>query len=329
LSFSYLFVVVVGIILYLFVYKQLVVLVDMVLVFTLVLTAVDAFYMSWGYGSRFIKSSARLDEMLWPLRVEAQPEDKRPAVRFGGGHIVWDHISFGYQGRSLLFDGFSAEVEAGEHVGIVGPSGSGKSTLLYLTLGLYRPLSGVIRLDNQDLSEVSEASLWEHVTIMGQEASLLHRSIYDNLVYGTKKQDFDEVVRVCKLAAAHDFITKLPQGYHTQVGERGVLLSGGQRQRVALARALLKEAPILMLDEASSHLDTMTEVLVQEGIRALTKGKTVITVTHRLSTLQRMDRVLVIHQGVLVEQGSHHALIKQDGLYRQLWQTHDGAEHYG
>lgn len=223
-----------------------------------------------------------------------------------------------------MFDDLNLVIQAGEKVGIVGRSGAGKSTLVNLLLRFYDVQSGQIRIDGQDISHVSQESLRRHIGMITQDTSLLHRSIRDNILYGNPDADQAAIEEAARQAHAHDFIQELQDeqgrtGYDVQVGERGVKLSGGQRQRIAIARVLLKNAPILIMDEATSALDSEVESAIQENLHTLMAGKTVIAIAHRLSTIAAMDRLIVMDEGKIVEQGTHQELLAHKGIYAQLW----------
>jgi ATP-binding cassette subfamily B protein len=202
---------------------------------------------------------------------------------------------------------------------LVGSSGSGKTTFVALLLRLHELTSGKISIDGQDISLVTQDSLRTSISLVPQEPSLFHRTIKENIAYAKPNASLEEVIEVAKKAQAHDFISRLSLGYDTVVGERGVKLSGGQKQRIAIARAILKDAPILILDEATSALDSESEYEIQKALHTLMEGKTVIAIAHRLSTLNEMNRILVLDKGVITEDGSHAELIKKQGKYANLW----------
>ena len=240
--------------------------------------------------------------------------------------IEISHISFRHdEQREALFDDFCLKVPAGKSVGLVGVSGSGKSTLTKLLLRFDDVGSGAIYIDGQDIKDVTQKSLREAIAYVPQESSLFHRSVFENIAYGKPDATIEEVHEAARLANADEFITGLPDGYDTLVGERGVKLSGGQRQRIAIARAILKDAPILVLDEATSALDSESEALIQEALANLMLGRTSIVVAHRLSTIAGLDEIVVLADGKIVEQGSHRQLLKADGAYAKLWSRQSGA----
>ena len=208
---------------------------------------------------------------------------------------------------------------------MVGFSGSGKSTFVNLILRLFEVEEGQITIDSQDIKEITQQSLRENISFIPQDVSLFHRSLMENIRYGCLEASDDVVIEAAKKACCHEFILKLPDGYESMVGERGIKLSGGQRQRIAIARAVLKNAPILILDEATSALDSVTEKYIQESLHHLMEGKTTIIIAHRLSTLSAMDRILVFDNGQIIEDGSHADLLKSNGHYAEMWQMQAGG----
>ncbi|GLS33379.1 ATP-binding cassette, subfamily B [Mesorhizobium albiziae] len=255
-----------------------------------------------------------------PLGIADRP-GARP-IRIGAGRIEFDNVTFHYgQHRLPLYRDFSVTIEAGERVGLVGHSGSGKTTFVKLIQRLYDLTSGQILIDGQDIAKVSQASLRQQIAIVQQEPILFHRSLAENIAYARPGASQAEIEEAAKLASAHDFIMRLPKGYGTLVGERGVKLSGGERQRVAIARAFLADAPILILDEATSSLDSESEVLIQQAMERLMVGRTTLVIAHRLSTVRALDRLLVFDNGRITEEGDHDQLIRLDGgIYRRLFE---------
>jgi ATP-binding cassette, subfamily B, bacterial len=247
--------------------------------------------------------------------------DARP-IAITGGRIVFDRVTFLYGGhRDPLYDGLSVDIRAGERVGLVGRSGSGKTTFVKLVQRLYDVSGGRILIDGQDVAKATQHSLRSQIAIVQQEPILFHRTLAENIAYGRPGASFAEIEQAARLANADDFIMRLPKGYGTLVGERGIKLSGGERQRVALARAFLADAPVLILDEATSSLDSESEALIQEAMERLMKGRTAIVIAHRLSTVQSLDRILVFDRGDIVEQGSHATLMARNaGIYRSLFE---------
>jgi ABC-type multidrug transport system fused ATPase/permease subunit len=230
----------------------------------------------------------------------------------------------GRQQRDIVAD-FELTIEGGQRVGLVGESGAGKSTLMALLLRLHDVTGGSIRIDDEDIREVSLDSLRAAVGLIPQDTSLFHRTLMENIRYGRPGASDEEVVRAARRAYAHDFIMELEQGYQTLVGERGLKLSGGQRQRIAIARAILRDAPILLLDEATSALDSHSEQQIQGAMREAMHGKTVIAIAHRLSTVMDMDRLIVLSRGRIVADGTHSELLRQGGVYAELWRKQSGG----
>lgn len=235
------------------------------------------------------------------------------------GQIAFSKVTFHHNGVSPIFLKKSVIIEAGQKVGLVGYSGSGKSTFVHLILRLYDIDEGQILIDGQNIRECTQDSLRGNIAMIPQDPSLFHRSLMENIRYAKLDATDQEVMRAAKRAHAHEFIIKLPQGYESLVGDRGIKLSGGQRQRISIARAILKNAPILILDEATSALDSVTENEIQESLWQLMQGKTTLVIAHRLSTLSYMDRILVFDQGNIVQDGSHKELLKSGGLYKSFW----------
>ncbi|TPI15470.1 ABC transporter ATP-binding protein [Mesorhizobium sp. B4-1-3] len=255
-----------------------------------------------------------------PLGIEDRP-GSRP-IRITDGRIAFDQVTFHYGNHLLpLYRDFSVDIAAGERIGLVGHSGSGKTTFVKLIQRLYDVNAGRILIDGQDISQVEQASLRGQIAIVQQEPILFHRSLAENIAYARPGASQAEIEHAAKLASAHDFITSLPKGYGTLVGERGVKLSGGERQRVAIARAFLADARILILDEATSSLDSESEVLIQKAMERLMVGRTTLVIAHRLSTVRALDRLLVFDRGRIAEEGSHDELIRLNGgIYRRLFE---------
>lgn len=244
-----------------------------------------------------------------------------PALRVRSGRIAFERVWFHYAGHETpLYRDFSVAIAAGEKVGLVGHSGSGKTTFVKLIQRLYDVTGGRVTIDGQDVAAVAQASLRAQIAIVQQEPVLFHRSLAENIAYARPAATMAEIERAARLANAHEFITVLPKGYGTLVGERGVKLSGGERQRVALARAFLADAPILILDEATSSLDSHSEALIQQAMARLMAGRTAIVIAHRLSTVRALDRILVFDRGRIVEEGGHRDLLRiEGGIYRGLF----------
>ncbi len=246
------------------------------------------------------------------------------------GRIRFNDITFRYpeqeNSEETFLHDFSLDIRGGQRVGLVGPSGGGKTTITALVLRLFDPHVGSITIDGQDIRHVTQASLRENIAYVPQEPFLFHRTLMENIAYGKEGAKEEEIKEAAKLAYIHKFIVSLPDGYKTMVGERGVKISGGQRQRIAIARALLKGAPILVLDEATSSLDSESEKYIQRGLLELMKGKTSLVIAHRLSTIKHLDRIIVLNQGKIVEDGTHEELITRDGLYTKLWNRQSGDD---
>jgi ATP-binding cassette subfamily B protein len=261
--------------------------------------------------------------IIRPHEVTDRPGARELAVT--RGEIRFENVDFAYSRGAQVFRELNVVIRPGERVGLVGFSGSGKSTFLNLVLRLYDIQGGRILVDGQDIREVTQDSLRQAISVIAQEPMLFHRSLLENVRYGSLDATDDEVQDAARRAHAHEFITALPEGYDSLVGERGVRLSGGQRQRVAIARALLKNAPIFLLDEATSSLDSVTEKHIQEGIAGLMEGRTAIVIAHRLSTIAHLDRIVVFHAGEVVEDGTHADLLARAGHYARMWTMQAGG----
>ncbi len=269
-----------------------------------------------------------METIAQPITLLDAPDAK--PLQLTDGRIEVRDLSHHYGRKAGGLDHINMVINPGEKIGLIGRSGAGKSTLVKLLLRFYDVESGAIVIDDQDISTVTQDSLRSHIGMVQQDSALLHRSVRDNLLYGRPDATEDEMIAAAKQAEAHDFILDLedPQGrtgYDAHVGERGVKLSGGQRQRVTLARVILKNAPILLLDEATSALDSEVEASIQDTLYGMMQGKTVIAIAHRLSTIAQMDRILVMDQGRIVEEGSHADLLAQGGLYAQFWARQSGG----
>jgi ATP-binding cassette subfamily B protein len=255
-----------------------------------------------------------------PLGVADQPG--AVPIQIGPGEVLFDRVTFRYSAQTEpLFRDFTLRIQAGERVGLVGHSGSGKTTFVKLLQRLYDLNQGRILIDGQEIAHAAQVSLRAQIALVPQEPLLFHRSLAENIAYARPEATSEEIERAARLANAHDFIIRQAKGYATLVGERGVKLSGGERQRVALARAFLADAPILILDEATSSLDSESEALIQEAMARLIVGRTAIVIAHRLSTVRMLDRILVFDQGRVVEEGTHVSLVRRtDGTYKRLFE---------
>lgn len=276
--------------------------------------------------NRMIRNYGQVEEGLAEIMVPYELADTSDAQSLSveNGNINFRNVQFNYE-ENKVFDNFNLSVNTGQRVGLVGPSGAGKTTFVSLLLRQHDLDNGSITIDGQDISKVTQDSLREHIAVVPQEPLLFHRTIRENIAYGKPDATEDEIIAVAKKAQAHEFITDLPEGYDTLVGERGVKLSGGQKQRVAIARAMLKDAPILVLDEATSALDSESEVAIQKALHELMAGKTVVAIAHRLSTLREMDRIIVMENGKVIEDGTHKGLSESGGTYQRLWEHQAGG----
>ena len=300
---------------------------DFILVLTINISVVDILWDFSYHIRQLAETIGNVEQGLAIVFSPIQIKDKENAkeLKVTKGEIAFDLVSFRYKNSTSLFDNLSIKIDPYQKVGLVGYSGSGKSTFINLILRLYNVNSGKIIIDNQNISEVTQHSLRKAIGAIPQESTLFHRSIMENISYGTSKATKKEIIAASKKAHAHEFIMQLPEGYNSLVGERGVKLSGGQRQRIAIARTFLKNPPILILDEASSQLDSITEELIQHSLLKLIENKTTLIVAHRLSTLLHMDRILVFEQGKIVEDGHHKELLALKGLYKTMWDAQVGG----
>ena len=262
-----------------------------------------------------------MGEMFDLLGQPAEIVDKpgAPDLKVSGGEVMLDDVSFAYDPARPILKGVSLRVGAGETVAIVGPSGSGKSTIGRLLFRFYDVTGGALRIDGQDLRDVTQDSVHRLIGVVPQDTVLFNDTVYYNIAYGRPEAPREELIAAAKAAKIHDFIMSLPEGYETKVGERGLKLSGGEKQRVGIARTILKNPPILLLDEATSALDTQTERDIQESLKEMGQGRTVITIAHRLSTIADADRIVVLEKGEIVEEGRHEALLAHGGRYAAMW----------
>ncbi len=284
----------------------------------------------WTLSGRFVGLAEILGSVAQGLRVALQPIDildKRGAaeLRVSKGNIEFARVTFNYPDVEPIFTAKSVHIKSGQKVGLVGYSGGGKTTFVNLILRLYDISAGKILIDGQNIQDVTQDSLHQNISMIPQDPILFHRNILENIRYGRANASDAEVLQAANMANAYDFIMQLPQQYYSIVGDRGVKLSGGQRQRIAIARAILKDAPILILDEATSQLDSLTEKEIQACIKDLMHNRTTLVIAHRLATLLHMDRILVFSHGKIVEDGSHAELLAQNGLYKRLWDAQVGG----
>lgn len=259
----------------------------------------------------------RIEEIL---ETEREVKDVRRAKKVPQfkGKIEFEHVSFGYKPDELVLNDVSFTIEPGQVAAIVGPTGAGKSSIIGLVPRFYDPVSGTVKIDGVDIKKYKQRSLRQQISFVLQETMLFRAPVWQNIAYGKPEATREEIIRAAELANASEFIDKLPEGYNTVLGERGMTLSGGQRQRIAIARAIIRDTPILLLDEPTSGLDSASEKLVFEAIDRLMKNHTSIVIAHRLSTIREADIIFVVKDGAIVEQGNHDQLMKADGLYAEL-----------
>jgi ATP-binding cassette subfamily B protein len=274
----------------------------------------------WGEISQASGAAERLFEILQVRPVIERPAQPLPLPEPARGEIAFDAVRFAYPARPEVFvlDGVSLAVRRGEKIAIVGPSGAGKSTIFALLLRFYDPLAGSVKFDGVALAEADPAELRARMALVPQDVVIFATTVRDNIRFGRPSASDTEIGRAAELARAAEFIAQLPHGLDTNVGERGVMLSGGQRQRIAIARAILRNAPLLLLDEATSSLDAESETQVAAALELLMKERTTIVIAHRLATVLSCDRILVMDQGRIVEQGTHQTLVAAGGLYARL-----------
>ncbi|MDA0376074.1 MAG: ABC transporter ATP-binding protein [bacterium] len=271
--------------------------------------------------AEFTRALADADEMTSIIMqpIEVQDPDVPEALRIHTGSIAFSDVQFSYQGGAPILQNFSLEIPAGQRVGLVGHSGAGKSTLFKLVLRFADLQAGTISIDGQDITTITQNDLRRSISYVPQDPILFHRTLFENISYAKHDATSQHVMQASLQAHAHEFISGLEKGYETLVGERGIKLSGGERQRIALARVMLKDAPLLLLDEATSSLDSISEKYIQDNLETLMKGRTVLAIAHRISTISQMDRILVMHKGQIVEDGNHQDLLKKNGVYADLW----------
>jgi len=289
------------------------------------------FHRTWEFGRvlrDIYENLADAEEMTEILSTPHDILDVHGAKKLevNSGEIKFSNVTFCYHKTRNVLKNFNLKIQAGEKLGLVGPSGAGKTTVIKLILRMHDVTKGQILIDGQDISKVTQESLWQSVSLVPQDPLLFHRTLMENIRYGKPSATNDEVIAAAKAAHCHEFISEFTDGYYTYVGERGIKLSGGERQRVAIARAVLRNAPVLILDEATSSLDSESEMLIQDALDKLMKNKTVIVVAHRLSTIRKMDRIIVVDKKGILEEGTHTELSKKkDGIYRKLWKLQAGG----
>ena len=285
----------------------------------------------WSFGGiirAYYENFANAEEMAVILDTPYEiKDDNEKVLKNVKGEIIFDHVSYVYENNnSKVLDDLSLHIPVGQKIALIGSSGAGKTTLVRLLLRLFNITSGCISIDGVDISKISQENLRENISLVPQDPILFHRTLMENIRYGRRDATDEEVLNAAHLAHCDEFIHALPNRYETYVGERGVKLSGGERQRVAIARAILKNSPILILDEATSSLDSQSEILIQDALHKLIKGKTTIVIAHRLSTIREMDRIIVLKKGKIIEDGTHEELINKDiGLYKKLWNLQAGG----
>lgn len=305
---------------------------DLVLLQSFLLTLFAKLHELGSTMRKTYESMMEAQEMVDVLNMQKEIQNKPGATPLlvSAGRIVFDQVSFKYgssaaAGTHEILRDLSFSIKSGEKIALVGPSGAGKSTLVKLLFRFYDLTQGSIFIDGQSVSDVTQESLRAQMSLVPQDPVLFHRSLRENISYSRPEATEEEIIEASKKAHCHEFISNLPHGYDTFVGERGVKLSGGERQRVAIARAILQDAPILVLDEATSSLDSESESLIQDALETLMKRKTVIVIAHRLSTIRQMDRILVMEDGSITHAGSHKELLARPGKYRTLWQIQAGS----
>ncbi len=284
------------------------------------------FNITW-MTNRLSSLIGRINAALATLAVEPEivdAPDARP-LRAKKAAVKFQNVSFAYKDKRQIFKDFSVDIKAGEKIGLVGASGAGKTTFIKLLARYFDVNGGKITINGTDIRKITQDSLHKHISTIPQDVCLFNRTLYENIRYGKTTASRKEVTAAAKKASADVFIKQMPQGYESKVGDRGVILSGGERQRIAIARAVLKNAPILIFDEATSALDSENEKHIQASLKRLMKGKTVIAIAHRLSTLREMDRILVMEKGKIIEEGSHDELLKKGGRYAKLFKMQAGG----
>ena len=279
-----------------------------------------SFSVNWAVNN-FTRITGQMNSALETLAIDPEIVDSPSAktLKIKKAEIKFDKVCFHYNNQQNIFKNFNLDIKAGEKIGIVGSSGSGKSTLIKLISRYFDTSSGTVKINGIDIKDITQDSLHKNIAVIPQDVCLFNRTIMDNIRYGNVDADEAKVIKAAKDASADKFIEKLPSSYKTKVGDRGVILSGGERQRIAIARAILKNAPILIFDEATSSLDSESEKYIQDSMKKLMKNKTVVAIAHRLSTLREMDRIIVLENGKIVEEGTHLGLLRKKGRYAKLF----------
>jgi ATP-binding cassette subfamily B protein/subfamily B ATP-binding cassette protein MsbA len=280
---------------------------------------IRALGMSWEHIQESMAGFDRVEELLSEKPDVTNPQNPQPLPRNLQGNIKFENVSFSYNGSDKVLENINLDIPASKVIALVGPTGVGKSTLVSLIPRFYDVDTGSIKLDGIDIRELNVDDLRRKISIVLQDVFLFHGSVKENLLFGNPQATDEEIIEAAKIANAHEFIASLPEGYNTIIGERGVKLSGGQRQRISIARAVLKNTPILILDEATSSVDTETELLIQQALERLIRGRTTIIIAHRLSTIRNADKIVVLKGKEIVEQGKHMELFANDGLYKRLY----------
>ncbi len=294
------------------------------------LYVITGFNIVWSLSRNIIRISTALTDAHEMVKIfdeepSVQDVSNPNKIKIGKGKVEFKNVSFSYDRSNPVFDKLSLEINPGEKVALVGHSGAGKTTIIKLLLRFLDVDDGIIAIDDQDISQVSQEELRKEIAYVPQDPSLFHRTLRENISYANPDITFSEIVKISKRAQAHSFIESLPLKYDSLVGERGIKLSGGERQRVAIARAMIKNSPIVILDEATSSLDSLVEEKIQKALDELMKGRTTIAIAHRLSTIRKMDKIIVFENGKIKEIGSHRSLLNKKGLYSKLWKSQVGG----